>query len=89
MTVPMNAKTPIRLRVAVTRALPPPVIDLLRQRHDLWVNPHDRTLSPDELQRAAKEADALIITAFDRLHAAASMIAAGPAGRRRSSSESR
>ena len=71
MTVSMNAKTPIRLRVAVTRALPPAVIDLLRQRHDVWVNPYDRTLSPDELQHAAKEADALIITAFDRLDAAA------------------
>jgi glyoxylate reductase len=37
----------------------------------LWVNPDDRTLTPDELQHAAKGVDALIITAFDRLDAAA------------------
>src|SRR5262249_42460195 len=71
MTVTMNAKTPMRLSVAVTRALPQPVIDLLSRRHDVWVNPNDRTLSPDELQEAAKQADALLITAFDRLDAAA------------------
>jgi len=71
MTVTIETKTPARLRLAVTRALPPPVIDLLKQRHDVWVNPYDRTLTPDELQHAAKGADALIITAFDRLDAAA------------------
>jgi lactate dehydrogenase-like 2-hydroxyacid dehydrogenase len=58
-----------RLRLAVTRALPPPVMERLSQRHTVWVNPHDRTLSPDELQVAAAAADAMIVTAFDRLDA--------------------
>jgi len=71
MPVTKKTETPKRLSVAVTRALPPPVIALLSQRHDVWVNPYDRMLSPDELQQAAREADALIITAFDRLDAAA------------------
>jgi lactate dehydrogenase-like 2-hydroxyacid dehydrogenase len=71
MTATIETRTPARLSVAVTRTLPPPVIDLLHQRHDVWVNPHDRTLTPDELQHAAKGADALIITAFDRLDAPA------------------
>jgi glyoxylate reductase len=71
MTVAIETKTPARLSVAVTRALPPPVIDLLKQRHNVWTNPHDRALTADELQHAAKGADALIITAFDRLDAAA------------------
>jgi lactate dehydrogenase-like 2-hydroxyacid dehydrogenase len=58
-----------RLRLAVTRALPPPVMALLSKRHDVWVNPHDRALTPDELKHAAASADAMIITAFDRLDA--------------------
>jgi lactate dehydrogenase-like 2-hydroxyacid dehydrogenase len=58
-----------RLRLAVTRALPPPVMELLSNRHTVTVNPHDRSLSPDELQHAAAAADAMIVTAFDRLDA--------------------
>jgi lactate dehydrogenase-like 2-hydroxyacid dehydrogenase len=58
-----------RLDIAVTRVLPLPVLELLRSRHNVWVNPDDRTLTPDELQQAARLADALLITAFDRLDA--------------------
>ena len=58
-----------RLDIAVTRVLPLPVLELLRSRHNVWVNPDDRTLTPDELQQAARRADALLITAFDRLDA--------------------
>jgi lactate dehydrogenase-like 2-hydroxyacid dehydrogenase len=57
------------LRLAVTRALPPPVMALLAERHSVWVNPNDRSLSPDELQQSAAAADAMIVTAFDRLDA--------------------
>ncbi len=60
-----------RLRVAVTRALPEPVLELVAERHDMWLNPDDRTLSADELQRVAAAADVLLVTAFDRLDAAA------------------
>jgi lactate dehydrogenase-like 2-hydroxyacid dehydrogenase len=59
------------LKLALTRALPPPVVDLFAARHDIWVNPADRTLTPLELQEAARRVDALIITAFDRLDAEA------------------
>ena len=69
-----------RLSIAITRALPPPVIELFKERHNVWVNPDDRTLTPDELQQAAKRADALVVTAFNRLDADA--IALLPAGLR-------
>ena len=55
--------------MAVTRALPPPVIALFEARHNVRVNLDDRRLPPDELQRAAEGVDALIVTAFDRLDA--------------------
>jgi lactate dehydrogenase-like 2-hydroxyacid dehydrogenase len=58
-----------RLDVAVTRALPAQVLELFRNRHDVWVNPHDRSLTSDELQQAAGGADAMVVTAFDRLEA--------------------
>ena len=69
-----------RLSIAITRALPPPVIEMFKERHNVWVNPDDRTLTPDELQQAAKRADALVVTAFNRLDADA--IALFPAGLR-------
>ena len=62
--------SPSRLRLAITRELPPPVMELMRQRHDVWVNPDDRVLTPDELLAVAKTADALIVTAFDKFDAA-------------------
>jgi lactate dehydrogenase-like 2-hydroxyacid dehydrogenase len=58
-----------RLDVAVTRALPVQVLELFRNRHDIWVNPNDRSLTPAELQQAAGGADAMVVTAFDRLDA--------------------
>jgi lactate dehydrogenase-like 2-hydroxyacid dehydrogenase len=60
-----------RLDLAMTRALPPAVLDLFRTRHNVWVNPHDRTLSGEELQQAARGAQAIVVTAFDRLDATA------------------
>src|SRR5215510_11400841 len=58
-----------RLAVAVTRALPAQVLELFRNRHDIWVNPHDRSLTAQELQQTAGDADAMVVTAFDRLDA--------------------
>jgi glyoxylate reductase len=65
----IDKNEPSQLDIAVTRFLPLPVLELLRSRHNVWVNPGDRTLTPDELQRTALGADALLITAFDRLEA--------------------
>jgi hypothetical protein len=53
-----------RLDVAVTRALPVQALELFRNRHDVWVNPNDRSLTPDELQQAAGGADAMVVTAL-------------------------
>jgi glyoxylate reductase len=58
-----------RLDVAVTRALPVQVLELFQNRHHVWVNPNDRSLTPEELQQAARDADAMVVTAFDRLDA--------------------
>jgi lactate dehydrogenase-like 2-hydroxyacid dehydrogenase len=63
----IDENEPPRLDIAVTRVLPLPVLELLKSRHNIRINPDDRTLKPDELQQAATEADALLITAFDRL----------------------
>jgi lactate dehydrogenase-like 2-hydroxyacid dehydrogenase len=60
---------PSRLRVAITRALPDPVLAIVAGRHQTWVNPDDRALSPAELNRVAGQADVLLVTAFDRLDA--------------------
>lgn len=67
----MKTEAASRLRIAITRALPPDVLARFRARHAVWVNPDDRVLTPDELQQAAASADALVVTAFDRLDAAA------------------
>ncbi len=67
----MQSKPGSRLRIGVTRALPDPVVTMLRERHDLWINPEDRVLTPDELQELACRSDALIVTAFDRFNEAA------------------
>lgn len=66
----MADETGKRLRIAVTRALPPEVIERFRARHDVWVNPNDRTLTPDELLAVAQNADVLVVTAYNRFDAA-------------------
>ena len=66
----------VRCRVAITRALPPQAMQRFGARHDVWVNPDDRVLSPAELLQAAGEADVLVVTSFDRCDA--KFIAAAP-----------
>ena len=65
-----------RCRVAITRALPPQAMDRFGARHEVWVNPDDRVLSPAELMQAAAAHDVLVVTSFDRCDAR--MIAAAP-----------
>ena len=78
--MPIDGTNHPRLRIVVTRMLPPSVMQLFERRHQVWGNPHDRTLTQDELQQAASDADALVVTAFDRLDAGA--IARFPTGLR-------
>ena len=56
-------------RVAITRALPPQSMERFRARHDVWVNPADRVLTPAELMHVAAQSDVLVVTAFDRFDA--------------------
>ncbi len=69
--MPPNA-TPAttRLRVAVMRALPEPVLARFKARHQVWVNPDDRTLTADEMVAQAAAADVLVVTAYNRFDAA-------------------
>jgi lactate dehydrogenase-like 2-hydroxyacid dehydrogenase len=68
--MPSSGHSSRRLRLGITRALPEPVLDMMRAHHVVWVNPNDRVLTPDELMQAAAANDALIVTAFDRFDAA-------------------
>jgi glyoxylate reductase len=56
-------------RVAVTRRIPQPALELLRERHDVWVSPYDRPLSTQELHEAVAGADAAVTLLHDRVDA--------------------
>ncbi|WP_259313891.1 2-hydroxyacid dehydrogenase [Capillimicrobium parvum] len=64
-------------RVVVTRAVPEPALELLRASADVWVSPHDRALSDDELREAVAGADAVVTMLHDRVDGAL-LDAAGP-----------
>ena len=51
----IDEKEPPRLDIAVTRVFPLPVLELLKSRHNIRINPDDRTLKPDELQRPPRK----------------------------------
>lgn len=72
-----EAPGPARPRIAVTRRIPEPALELLRGAGDLWVSPHDRPLSPEELREAARGARALVTLLHDRVDEAL-LEAAGP-----------
>ena len=59
-----------RPRVVVTRRIPEPALELLREAADVWVSPHDRALEGDELHRAVAGADAVVSLLHDRIDAA-------------------
>lgn len=65
-------------RIVVTRRIPQPALDLLAAACDLWVSPHDRPLSTDELLAAVAGADAVLTLLHDRVDRAF-LDAAGPA----------
>lgn len=56
-----------RPRVVVTRRIPEPALELLREAADVWVSPHDRALDSDELHRAVAGADAVVTLLHDRV----------------------
>jgi glyoxylate reductase len=64
-------------RIVITRAVPDAAVDLLRAAGDVWVSPHDRPLSDDELRSAVAGADAVVSMLHDRVDGAL-LDAAGP-----------
>ncbi|MDX6378945.1 MAG: glyoxylate reductase, partial [Gaiellaceae bacterium] len=64
-------------RIVVTRRIPEPALDLLREAGDVWLSPHDRPLTVSELHEAVAGADAVVTMLHDRVDAAY-LDAAGP-----------
>jgi glyoxylate reductase len=67
----------VSARFAVTRRIPEPALDLLREAGDVWVSPDDRPLRTDELHRAVAGADVALTLLHDRVDDAF-LEAAGP-----------
>jgi glyoxylate reductase len=63
--------------IVVTRRIPEPALELLQAAGDVWVSPHDRPLTNDELHAAVKGADAVITLLHDPVDGAL-LDAAGP-----------
>jgi glyoxylate reductase len=63
--------------IVVTRRIPEPALELLRDAGEVWVSPHDRPLTRDELHEAVAGADAAITLLHDPVDAAL-LDAAGP-----------
>ena len=58
-----------RARLLVTRALPPPAMDLVHGRFDAWANPDNRTMTRDEIVAAAlrHQPDVVLVMAMDKI----------------------
>ena len=54
-------------RIVVTRRIPEPAVDLLREAGDVWVSPDDRPLEVPELHAAIKGADVVVTLLHDRV----------------------
>lgn len=54
-------------KVFVTRALPPPGLDMLREKFEVEVNPHDRVLTKKEILLGVTDADALVCLLTDTI----------------------
>lgn len=55
------------MRIVVTRALPPATLAPLADIGELWVSPHDRALTADELRDAVPGADGIVTMLNDRI----------------------
>lgn len=60
----MSPETP---RIVVTRALPPAALQPLHSVGSVWVSPHDRPLTADELHAAVRGTSAIISMLTDRI----------------------
>jgi glyoxylate reductase len=64
-------------RIVVTRRIPEPALELLHGAGDVWLSPHDRPMTTDELYAAVEGADAVVTLLHDRVDDAF-LDAAGP-----------
>ena len=64
-------------RIVVTRRIPEPAVELLSATGDVWVSPHERPLTTDELHEAVAGADTVVTLLHDRVDDAF-LDAAGP-----------
>jgi glyoxylate reductase len=64
-------------RLVVTRIIPEPALDLLREAGDLWVSDRDAPLAPADLHQAVRGATAVLTLLHDRVDAEF-LDAAGP-----------
>jgi glyoxylate reductase len=58
---------PDSARIVVTRRIPEPAIDLLREAGDVWVSPDDRPLETGELHDAVAGADIAVTLLHDKV----------------------
>ncbi|NIH79024.1 2-hydroxyacid dehydrogenase [Amycolatopsis viridis] len=65
------------MRIVVTRQVPEAALVVLREAGEVWVSGEDRPLTPDELRKAVRGADAVVSMLHDRIDGAVAE-AAGP-----------
>ena len=58
---------PIMKKVYVTRSLPPPGMNMLKERYEIEVNPHDRVATKEEIKDGVKNKDALLCLLTDTI----------------------
>ena len=58
-----------RWNVYVTRMLPKPIIDLLKEHCDVELNPYDRSLTREELLKEVRGIDAVLTMVTDAIDA--------------------
>jgi len=68
---------PAAARIVVTRRIPEPALELLHGAGEVWLSPHDRPMTTDELHAAVAGADAVVTLLHDRVDDAF-LDAAGP-----------
>jgi glyoxylate reductase len=68
---------PAAARIVVSRRIPEPALDLLRAAGEVWLSPHDRPMTTEELYAAVAGADAVVTLLHDRVDDAF-LDAAGP-----------
>src|SRR5262249_61909796 len=54
-------------KIVVTRRIPEPAVELLKEAGDVWVSPDDRPLSVSELHDAIKGADIVVTLLHDKV----------------------